>query len=421
MKRRKKKKLKLKKKFKVLLIIIFIVIIMLAIKNNKNTNNISSNKTNNIEQLLNKKSYLDNYDNSSNVDIDSSIKDVIIKYLDLYYKSMINLKSEDVTSLFLDSNSDEAYLTQKALDLLINHHKLQMNDMKLSKAKYDVDIIKVNKLDNEVEVIFLENGVIRFNYLNVDSKLIDVKNTIKLEKVNNKYKIKSLRVIQGNYVMFTNELDVVNKSSVDNLYNKYMENIKNEVSKNKKLFEEAKNKKYVTNIKCDGSYNRSDAVKYSYQYTTKRNTEYIAYDEFGGNCQNLVSQSIHAGGIPMDISGDYEWKHYGSEINERNEKIGRSTSWTGTQNFYEYIVNNKGTGICADKDINLFYASEGDVGHVGYIDYSHAVLISKVIKDRDGNVIDLLVNSNTASLENYPFLGYVYTNKRIIKILGYNK
>ena len=123
MKRRKKKRLKLKKKFKVLLIIIFIVIIMFAIKNNKNTNNISSNKTNDIEQLLSKKSYLDNYDNSSNVDVDSSIKDVIIKYLDLYYKSMINLKSEDVTDLFVDSSSDEAYLTQKALDLLINHYK----------------------------------------------------------------------------------------------------------------------------------------------------------------------------------------------------------------------------------------------------------------------------------------------------------
>ena len=34
---------------------------------------------------------------------------------------------------------------------------------------------------------------------------------------------------------------------------------------------------------------------------------------------------------------------------------------------------------------------------------------------------DLLINSNSINLENYPFSGYVYPNKRIIKILGWNE
>ena len=34
---------------------------------------------------------------------------------------------------------------------------------------------------------------------------------------------------------------------------------------------------------------------------------------------------------------------------------------------------------------------------------------------------DLLINSNSLNLENYPLSGYVYPNKRIIKILGWNK
>jgi hypothetical protein len=77
--------------------------------------------------------------------------------------------------------------------------------------------------------------------------------------------------------------------------------------------------------------------------------------------------------------------------------------------------------MCADVDVNLFYAEEGDVIHVGYKDdteYSHTTFVSKVINN--DNSIYILVNSNTTGLKDYPVLGYIYQNKRLIKILGYN-
>ena len=36
-------------------------------------------------------------------------------------------------------------------------------------------------------------------------------------------------------------------------------------------------------------------------------------------------------------------------------------------------------------------------------------------------ITDLLINSNSINLENYPLSGYVYPDKRVIKILGWNK
>lgn len=415
----KKRKLKLKKKVKVILAIILTGIIICVFENMKD-NNIETPKKEITEEILNKKTYLDTFSNNSGKKLDDEYKEVIVKYMDLYFKSMISLEVNDVTDLFSNPKGAEAYLTKSALELLIEHHKLQSNDMRLTKASYNIEVTNIKEDGNKIKIEFLENDFIRFKYLNIDSELIDVKNTITLSKKDGKVTIDSLRVIQNNYVMFTNELSDINKSDIDKLKDKYIESIKKEVKNNKILMEKANSKKYSTDISCDGKYNRTKAVEYSYKYTRGRNPDYTAYDSAGGNCQNMVSQSIHAGGIPMDSIGTYQWKHYDSEINENNEAKGRSTSWTGTQTFYEYVKNNTDKGICSDRDVNMYYAEAGDVGHVGYRDYSHAVLIVDIVKDENGNVIDLLVNSNTASLENYPFMGYVYPNKRIIKILGYN-
>lgn len=38
----------------------------------------------------------------------------------------------------------------------------------------------------------------------------------------------------------------------------------------------------------------------------------------------------------------------------------------------------------------------------------------------DGNVVDLLINSNTTDRVDYPMSAYGYTDIRLIKIIGYN-
>ena len=76
--------------------------------------------------------------------------------------------------------------------------------------------------------------------------------------------------------------------------------------------------------------------------------------------------------------------------------------------------------VFSEVDVNTYYAEIGDIIQVGYKDiYSHSTVVSsKVIKD--DKVIDILLNSNTTDLENYPLSAYIYPNERLIKILGWN-
>src|SRR5574344_1412170 len=376
-----------------------------TIDNSNVDNNVDNNekdKSNNADKVAD--SYLGKVTNSSSSKVDSSI--------------------QDITPSFTNPTGTEAYLTQNGLDLLVEHHQMQLNDMKLSYAMYDIDYQSVKVNGNKITIKFLEDDHYKFNYLgDTESDIYDVSNTIVINNNNGTYTIDSLRVIQGHYIMFTNEVDTTSssaKTTIDSLKTKYIKQMKEEVETNKDLMNKANTTKYVQSKTCDYEYDRDAAVSYSYKYITTRNSEYEAYDSSGGNCANFVSQSIHAGGIPMDYTGTYQWKHYSSALNTSNTATGRSASWVSTTAFYEYASNNTGAGLCADADINIFYAEPGDGGQVGYKGYSHSILIVSQVK-KDGKVVDLLVNSNTVNLKDYPLLGYVYPNKRVIKILGYNK
>ena len=175
----------------------------------------------------------------------------------------------------------------------------------------------------------------------------------------------------------------------------------------------------------DASYDRQAAVDYAQQWVSQRNDNgvYLIYDDFGGNCQNFVSQCIHAGGIDMDYTGysEQQWKFYSGALNERATPSGRSYSWIGVDEFYTYACENTGTGMICMPDVGFELAEKGDVVHVGaYYKWRHALLVTDVIKDESGNVLDLTVASNTADRWNYPLSAYIYTAPRLIHIVGQN-
>ena len=147
--KRHKKKFRLKKKFKRLLFMIFIIILFIIfISHHKDSN---KDKT---SILLEKDSYLNSFENDTNSKLDEAYKDLIIKYMDLYYKSIIGLETKDISDLFYDKDGAEAYLTLNAIDLLVLHHKMQDVDMHLIKASYDIKIKEINKNNDEVSIKF---------------------------------------------------------------------------------------------------------------------------------------------------------------------------------------------------------------------------------------------------------------------------
>lgn len=172
-------------------------------------------------------------------------------------------------------------------------------------------------------------------------------------------------------------------------------------------------------------YDRDKAVAYSYKWVDGekviRNPAYSDYAVYGGNCQNYVSQALFASGIPMDWSGDQQWKWFDDEGDLSESPTGRSGSWSGTEYFYEYCNKNTGKGIVAETDGNIFSSQPGDVIQYVVDGWAHhSVIVTKVIYDDDSNVVDLLINSNTTDRVDYPMSAYGYTDIRLIRIIGYN-
>lgn len=375
---------------------------------------------NKVETKLNVSPYLNNVTNNTGIVIKEGWQNIITTYLDLYTESLINLESKDVSSLFTSPNGIEAYLVNTIIDFKVKHDKMQKNDMSLSEASYDIEYTNVSIEGNRIKIKFLENDYYKFKFMNNISKVFDVETTIMLRKESGKYTIDYIRTGRDHYVMFTDIIDTDKdrKSDIDKLKAKYLSWIQDEANENARLLEEVNKKDYQPKS-CDHEYDRDLATTYAMKYSDRRNSNYYDYSNDGGNCANYASQVIYAGGIPMDIVGNYEWKYYGKELDTSNTKNGRSNSWTSTNYFYEYAKNNSGYGMCADTDINIFYALGGDVIQVGYDGFTHtAVVLNKIVKN--DKIIDISINSNTVGLENYPLLAYTYQNKRLIKILGYN-
>ena len=390
------------------------------VKNNVD-NNVNKNVNNNTDVIDDKDSYLDKV-NYNNLSIDSEVNKLIVSYMDLYYKSMTNLKYFDIKNLF--SDEVEAYKNETAINYLIEARKLRNFDMRLSNVKYDLNYVSYNVSDNIYKVEVKENGSYNFNFMkNITSKVYDIKNTFEIIKINDEYKIKSFNKIQDFYVvinkLFKNSSDY--KTELDKIKTDVINEVKEEQEKLKKDYNNLSS--FEITKKYDHSYDRDKAVSYVKQYVTTRNSDWFKYDDVGGNCQNYASQMLIAGGIPMDYNGDIsvQWKHYSSSVVETAEAKGRSYSWTGVPYFYRYAKNNTGFGLVAQVDVNYYAGEKGDIAQVGYNgDYTHTAVIVDTIKDENGNILDLLLNSNTVNMENYPLQGYVYPLKRIIKILGYN-
>lgn len=415
--KRKKRKDPKNEIIKFLLVVIAILLLVITlILNNKKTN---INETNNKKEEIVYKNNI----TYNGLKIDKGINDLIVNYMDLYYKSISELEYNDMSNLF--SSEKEAYKNKTAIELLIESRKLHEFDMKLNKAKYDINYVSYEEDDGIYTVEITENGYFNFNFMkDITSKVYGVENTFIIEKINDEYKIKKYDKVQDFYVMidekFDNETNY--KEELDRIKSDYLVNIEENIEDLKQEYEEYKDG-YEIDIEAEYKYNRENALSYANKYVTKRNDEWPKYDTPGGNCQNYASQVLYAGGIPMDYNGTItsQWKHYSSEPNEDEEKSGRSYSWTGVGYFYTYAKNNKGYGLVAKVDANYYSALEGDVAQVGYDGYGHSVVVVGSVKDKDNNIIDILVNSNTIDMENYPLQGYTYPNKRIIKIIGYNK
>lgn len=230
---------------------------------------------------------------------------------------------------------------------------------------------------------------------------------------------------------YLKDMKIPDNTDCDKMYSGILKTLKSEaetdITEQEQMLSDynASPDSFKTTKTAKHKYDRDKAVAYSYKWVDGekviRNPAYSDYAVYGGNCQNYVSQALFASGIPMDWSGDQQWKWFDDEGDLSESPTGRSGSWSGTEYFYEYCNKNTGKGIVAETDGNIFSAQPGDVIQYVVDGWAHhSVIVTKVIYDDDGNVVDLLINSNTTDRVDYPMSAYGYTDIRLIRIIGYN-
>lgn len=165
-------------------------------------------------------------------------------------------------------------------------------------------------------------------------------------------------------------------------------------------------------------YNRNLAVQYARTWATSRNPKYKDYDQWGGDCTNFISQCIYAGKIPFDNQGRDElskWYWYSDNS--------RTPSWTSADVFARYILknNNENTYNHGVYAVEAEY-NELELGDIVQLIYEgrafHTMIISKVILDDKGYLLDYLICQHTYDLLDYP-LSQKEGERRYIKIFGY--
>lgn len=384
-----------------LLLLVLLSVITLGLLTNDKKNKLPIQEKEEVIEKVIPSTFCKSFNNIDNLPIE--VVDLIKNYMDDFYKSMYTLEQVSVSSFF--NNDFQAALSEYSTKIIIESRKLSGDDFSLTDAYYTLDVANVSKIDDDTySVDILEDDYLNFKCLDgITSETLDVENNFVIKRIENEYKIESHEKVQSQNTIFE---DAESVDEVVDTYNKYYDNFKLILSKEESYRVDAQKNPYVSTLSCEKSYDHKVGATYASTYYKERNEEYIDYSEYGGNCQNLASQALIAGGLLMDEYGDYQWYYRDSTDN--------SISWRTVLGFEEYISNNTGSGLVAEELDNIYYAEPGDIVHVGHSLCSHATIVSKIVNGH------ILLNSNSIDMKDFPLEAYVYANRKLIKILGYN-
>lgn len=155
-------------------------------------------------------------------------------------------------------------------------------------------------------------------------------------------------------------------------------------------------------------YSRQKAIEYAYKWWNGRNPEYFNFDNYGGDCTNFISQCLYYGGIGMNYSHN-GW-YYTSPSS-------RSPSWTGVDEFFNFVTSNTSIYGVRGKIVSLDEILPGDIiqFNITGTDFHHSVIVTAV----EGKTInDIYVTGHTTDCKNISIKSFNYKKIRFIKILN---
>lgn len=361
----------------------------------------------------------------------SSRRDVVelmVSFTEDYYRGIAELTEKDLTGYFLDPAGIEAQRSRCVLEMVVGMRKMQRVDLKMRFCECYLYIKSVSIRGNICVITAEETMNCRFNCCKdilSETQKIDV--TFKADISEGQAKLTAYERVDEVFIT----VDILRKSGK---YERQTAAATMEALREGFLSTAGSYINYlngqlalfiaegVDNPVADNPYNREAALSYAAEYALSRNPQYADYSLGGGNCANFGSQSVHAGGIPMDTAGNSRWKYFSRPLDNSASAYGRTSSWTLVSAFHRYSAQNTGYGMVAAADTNIYSLEAGDIIICKRIngEYTHIIVCAGPVYDKAGNVADLLTFSNTIDRRYYPLSAYGYCNYIAIKILGWN-
>lgn len=325
---------------------------------------------------------------------------VMEQFMTAWYTPLAEFGSPDFGNMFSKEKQSDSHAD--ALRTLIAIRQAALTDLRMNSVDYTLTITDVEALsDGRLRIEADETAHMRFAATpSIDSILYDLPHIFIFDK--DAATISHHEADDNPYFSYNR----AENSDYDAEFNIIMNSI---ATRQQTFWDQT-----VVRWECDHPYDVDSAIAYLYEYCDERNPYWYAYDAVGGNCMNFGSQVLLAGGIPEDERGSAEWYWDG--------QYDLALSWINVGRFYEYCRDNSGFGLVADTEAGYYTGEIGDVVIVGFDeDHRHTTLISGIVRDGDGNVVDYLITCNTTNYRDFPVSAYYYTFHRLIKIFGWNE
>ena len=370
---------------------------------------------------------------------------VAIAFLDACFTAEEQLEEGDFSQWF-DLETDEGYeaylFHQMYQSCLIRGRWMRETDLSLIDWEYGLTCLNVREEEGEIFIALQEDSVRRFASAPETEAGNRGVHTMTLAQTEEGWKIREYHNYQDlGYAMaqeYSDRKEALGiqgaadreqaEAILQEMEEEYLEEAATETARAARSMSRTMDGLFSPEeLEADNAYDRDAAVRYGQTWSWDReekvrNEQWENYEMYGGDCQNFVSQCLYTGGIPMDWTGYYQWKWFGHTPNVQPAAWGRSPSWSGVKEFYDYCANNSGKGMVSVTDAPLGSLEPGDIVQFASLgNWRHSMLVTGVIRDENGTVQDLLLAGHSADRKNWPLSAMAYTAVRGIRILGWNE
>lgn len=315
------------------------------------------------------------------------------RYMTAYYTTLGDLTEPDTGGVFCDDGI--AAYEQAVWRSIVAVRSAALEDLSLSQCTYTLTVTDVSGGEDWLEVSLTEDNTQQFRGVPELSRQYGVLHTFLLRRDGDgRWQVADHDCDNGGFYGFVYDSEAGTDARLTEMLAQLAQRHTQQGLTGQEL-------------SCAHPYDRTAAVSYLMQWVARRNPDWAAYDDYGGNCINFASQTLYAGGIPM--ASDWYWA--GEED--------YAYAWINVGGFTNWVTGDPSPLVC-DPDAAYYTGRPGDLILMGIeTARNHATTISSLVTDAEGRTVDYLLCSNTDNLLNFPAGAYYYTNQRLIRIFGW--